>query len=184
MDLGKRLDRPVVLVGLMGVGKSTVGRRLAQRLGLPFVDSDAAIESAAGLSPAEVFERYGEDDFRDGERRLVARLVEGEVRVIATGGGAYVDPRTRELLNTRAITVWLDAPVDILAERTSRRNTRAQLRTGAPNATLERLASERRQSYEQAHIHVKSGSGAHRDVVDAIVRALDIHLSNSPARPE
>ena len=179
MDLAKRLDRPLVLVGLMGVGKSTVGRRLARRLGLPFVDSDAAIEDAAGLSPAEVFERYGEQDFRDGERRLVARLVdEGDIQVIATGGGAFVDPRTRELLNERAITIWLDAPVDILAERTSRRDTRAQLRDGDPKATLERLASERRQSYEQAHIHVKSGSGAHRDVVEAIVRALDSHLES------
>ena len=177
MDLAKRLDRPIVLVGLMGVGKSTVGRRLAKRLGLPFVDSDAAIEDAAGLSPAEVFERYGEQDFRDGERRLVARLVaEGKVSVIATGGGAYIDPRTRELLNARAVTVWLDAPVEILAERTSRRDTRAQLRDGDPKATLERLASERREAYEQAHIHVKSGTGAHREVVDAIVRALDQFL--------
>ena len=123
MDLiGKRLDRPIVLVGLMGVGKSTVGRRLARRLGLPFVDSDSEIEGAAGLSAAEVFERYGEKDFRDGERRLVARLIEGEVRVIATGGGAYVDPRTRELLNSRAITIWLDAPVEVLAERTAPRH--------------------------------------------------------------
>jgi shikimate kinase len=177
MDLAKRLDRPIVLVGLMGVGKSTVGRRLARRLSLPCVDSDAAIEDAAGLSPAEVFERYGEHDFRDGERRLVARLVEGSVRVIATGGGAFVDPRTRELLNSRAITVWLDAPVDILTERTSRRDTRAQLRNGDPKATLERLADERRQSYEQAHVHVKSGDGAHKDVVEAIVRALDDYLA-------
>ena len=177
MDLTKRLDRPIVLVGLMGVGKSTVGRRLARRLGLPFVDSDAAIEDAAGLSPAEVFERYGEQDFRDGERRLVARLVdEGNIQVIATGGGAFVDPRTRELLNARAITIWLDAPVDILAERTSRRDTRAQLRDGDPKAILDRLADERRPAYEQAHIHVKSGSGAHRDVVDAILRALDAYL--------
>src|ERR671921_1274240 len=122
MELGKRLDRPVVLVGLMGVGKSTVGRRLAKRLGLPFVDSDAAIADASGFSAAEVFERYGERDFRDGERRLVARLMDGSVGVIATGGGAFVDPRTRELLNQRAITVWLDAPVDILRDRTSRRN--------------------------------------------------------------
>ena len=144
IDLHKRLDRPVVLVGLMGVGKSTVGRRLAKRLGLAFVDSDSAIEDAAGYSPAEVFERYGEQDFRDGERRLVARLIEGDVRVIATGGGAFVDPRTRELLNDRAITVWLDAPVDILAERTSRRDTRAQLRNGDPKETLERLSQERR----------------------------------------
>jgi len=177
IEFGKRLDRPIVLVGLMGVGKSTVGRRLARRLGLSFVDSDAAIEDAVGLSPAEVFERYGENDFRDGERRLVARLVEGDVRVIATGGGAYVDARTRQLLNERAITVWLDAPVDILAERTSRRDTRAQLRNGDPKGTLERLANERRQSYEQAHIHVKSGAGAHKDVVEAIVRALDDYLS-------
>jgi len=176
-ELTKRLDRPVVLVGLMGVGKSTVGRRLAKRLGLPFVDSDTAIEDAAGLSPAEVFERYGEQDFRDGERRLVARLVEGDLLVIATGGGAYVDERTRELLNERAITVWLDAPVDILAERTSRRDTRAQLRNGDPKGTLERLAKERRGSYEQAHIHVKSGDGAHRDVVDAILGALETYLS-------
>lgn len=176
MELAKRLDRPVVLVGLMGVGKSTVGRRLAKRLGLPFVDSDSAIEDAAGYSPAEVFERFGEQDFRDGERRLVARLIEGEIRVIATGGGAFVDPRTRRLLNQRAITIWLDAPVDILAERTSRRDTRAQLRNGDPEGTLRRLSEERRPSYEEAHIHVRSGDGAHKDVVDAIVQALDHHL--------
>jgi len=177
MELGKRLDRPVVLVGLMGVGKSTVGRRLAKRLGLSFVDSDSAIEDAAGYSPAEMFERFGEKDFRDGERRLVARLIEGEIRVIATGGGAFVDPRTRELLNERAITVWLDAPVDVLTERTSRRDTRVQLRNGDPKSTLERLAQERRPSYEEAHIHVKSGEGAHREVVEAIVEALEQHLS-------
>ena len=177
MELAKRLDRPIVLVGLMGAGKSTVGRRLARRLGIPFVDSDAEIEGAAGLSPAEVFERYGEQDFRDGERRLVARLVdEGKVSVIATGGGAFIDPRTRELLNERAITVWLDAPVEILTERTSRRDTRAQLRNGDPKATLERLASERRAAYEQAHLHIRSGSGAHKEVVDAILRALDGYL--------
>src|SRR5690349_23365232 len=162
MDLGKRLDRPIVLVGLMGAGKSTVGRRLARRLGLAFVDSDAEIEDAAGLSAAEVYEKFGEKDFRDGERRLVARLMDGAVRVIATGGGAYVDPRTRELLNQRAITVWLDAPVDILTERTGRRDTRAQLRNGDPKATLQRLSEERRPSYQEAHIHVRSGDGAHR----------------------
>jgi shikimate kinase len=177
MDLAKRLDQPVALVGLMGVGKSTVGRRLAKRLGLPFVDSDSAIEDAAGYTAAEMFERYGEQDFRDGERRLVARLIEGEVRVIATGGGAYVDARTRQLLNERAITVWLDAPVDILAERTARRDTRPLLKNGDPKGTLERLAEERRPSYQEAHIHVKSGDGAHRDVVDAIIQALEEHLA-------
>jgi len=179
MELGRRLDRPVVLVGLMGVGKSTVGRRLAKRLGLSFVDSDAEIEGAAGYPAAEVFERYGERDFRDGERRLVARLVEGDVRVIATGGGAFVDPNTRQLLNERAITIWLDAPVDILAERTARRDTRAQLRDGDPKSVLRKLDEERRPSYAEAHIHVKSGDGAHHDVVDAIVRALEAYLGNS-----
>ena len=181
MHLSKRLDRPVVLVGLMGVGKSTVGRRLARRLGLSFVDTDEEIEGAAGYPAAEVFERFGEDDFRDGERRLVARLIEGDIRVIATGGGAYVDPRTRELLNERAITVWLDAPVDILAERTSRRDTRAQLRNGDPKRVLQRLADERRPSYEEAHIHVKSGDGAHKDVVDAIIEALENRLARPGA---
>ena len=176
-ELGKRLDRPVVLVGLMGVGKSTVGRRLAKRLGLPFVDSDAEIEDAAGYPAAEIFERFGERDFRDGERRLVARLIEGDIRIIATGGGAYVDPTTRKLLNERAITVWLDAPVEILAERTSRRDTRAQLRNSDPKAVLEKLAEERRPSYAEAHIHVRSGDGAHGDVVEAIVRALDDYLT-------
>jgi len=177
MDLSKRLDRPIVLVGLMGVGKSTVGRRLAKRLGLSFVDSDAEIEDASGFPPAEMFERYGERDFRDGERRLVARLLEGDVRVIATGGGAYVDPGTRKLLNERAITIWLDAPVDILAERTSRRDTRAQLRNGDPRTVLQKLAEERRPSYAEAHLPVKSGDGAHKDVVDSIVQALERFLA-------
>jgi shikimate kinase len=180
-EVAKRLNRPVVLVGLMGVGKSTVGRRLAKRLGLPFIDSDAAIEDASGYSAAEVYERYGEQDFRDGERRLVARLVENDIRVIATGGGAYVDPRTRKLLNERAITIWLDAPVDILTERTGRRDTRPLLRNNDRKGTLERLSEERRPSYEEAHIHVKSGDGAHKDVVDAIVLALEEYLAKPAA---
>ncbi len=179
MDMGKRLDRPIVLVGLMGVGKSTVGRRLAKRLGLSFVDSDSEIEGAAGLTAAEVFERYGEKDFRDGERRLVARLMDGEVRVIATGGGAYVDPRTRELLNSRAVTIWLDAPVAVLTERTARRDTRPLLRTANPRETLERLSVERRPSYAEAHIHVRSGVGAHKDVVDSILKALEAFLDGA-----
>jgi shikimate kinase len=171
------LDRPIVLVGLMGAGKSTVGRRLAKRLDLPFVDSDVAIEEASGTNTAELYERYGEQDFRDGERRLVARLVDGDVRVIATGGGAFNDPRTREILNERAITIWLDAPVDVLAERTSRRNNRPLLHTPDPAATLARLAEERRGFYEQAQIHAQSsGDGAHHDVVESILVALRQHL--------
>jgi shikimate kinase len=181
--LTDRLDRPIVLVGLMGAGKSTVGRRLAKRLGLPFIDTDAAIQDAAGYTPSEVFERFGEDDFRDGERRLVARLVDGQVRVIATGGEVFIDPRTRELLNSQAVTVWLDAPVDLLTDRTGRLETRPLLRNVDRKTTLERLAAERRALYAEAHLHVKSGNGAHSDVVDSIIAALDAHLDGAGARP-
>jgi shikimate kinase len=171
------LDKPIVLVGLMGAGKSTVGRRLARRLSLPFVDTDVEIEEAAGTTTAELFERYGENDFRDGERRLVARLVDGAVRVIATGGGAFVDPRTRQLLNDRAITVWLDAPVEVLAERTGRRDTRPLLRKGNRAETLARLAEQREPMYAEARIHIRSGTGAHGDVVEAIIAAVEEHLT-------
>jgi shikimate kinase len=181
--LRESLDRPIVLVGLMGAGKSTVGRRLAKRLGLPFIDTDAAIQEAAGYTPAEVFERFGEADFRDGERRLVARLVDRQVRVIATGGEVFVDPRTRKLLNERAITVWLDAPVDLLAGRTGRLETRPLLRNVDRREALERLAAERRHIYAEAHLHVTSGNGAHSDVVDSIVAALSKHLSRDVPRP-
>jgi shikimate kinase len=160
----------------MGAGKSTVGRRLARRLGLPFVDSDTAIEDASGLSAAEVFERYGEHDYRDGERRIVSRLIDGEVRVIATGGGAYIDPDTRALLNNNAITVWLDAPIDVLAERTARRDTRPLLRNQDPRGTLQRLDEERRPTYGEAHIRVTTGTGAHNDVVDSIIDELNTWL--------
>ena len=158
-----------------------MGRRLARRLGLPFVDSDSAIEDAVGLPAGEVFERYGEADYRDGERRLVARLIDGQVRVIATGGGVFVDPRTRVLLKERAITVWLDAPVDVLAERTARRDTRPLLKNEDPKGTLEQLASIERQAYAEADLHVRSGDGAHKDVVEAILRGLDEHLSKRSA---
>ena len=163
----------------MGAGKSTVGRRLAKRLGLPFIDTDSAIADAAGYSAAEIYERYGEADFRDGERRLVARLIDGDVRVIATGGGVFVDPRTRQFLNERSITVWLDAPIDVLADRTARRDTRPLLRNGDPKGTLERLSVERGPSYAEAHIRVTSGQGAHGDVVDSILAALESHLAGS-----
>ena len=176
--MAKRLDRPVVLVGLMGVGKSTVGRRLARRLDLPFVDSDSEIEEAVGLPWGELFERYGEEDYRDGERRLIARLIDSQVRVIATGGGVFVNVETRKLLKERTITVWLDAPVHILHERTSRRDTRPLLKNGDPKETLERIAKIERDACAEAHIHIKSGDGAHREVVEAIVQALDDYLAN------
>ena len=184
-NLVERLDRPLVLVGLMGAGKSTVGRRLARRLDLPFIDTDAAIEDAAGYTPTEVFERFGEADFRDGERRLVARLVDDQVRVIATGGEVFIDPRTRELLNQRAITIWLDAPVDLLAGRTTRLHTRPLLnKVDDRKTTLEQLEAERRHMYAEAHIHVKSGNGAHSNVVESIVEALEKHLGgDDESRP-
>lgn len=181
--LSDRLAKPIVLVGLMGAGKSTVGRRLAKRLGLSFVDTDTAIADAAGYSAAEIFERYGEADFRDGERRLVARLIDGQVRVIATGGGVFVDPRTRKLLNEEAITIWLDAPVDVLADRTARRDTRPLLRNGDPKGTLERLAQERGAAYAEAHIRVTSGGGAHGQVVESIVEALEEYLNGRGGQP-
>lgn len=174
-----RLTRPIVLVGLMGAGKSTVGRRLAMRLRLPFVDTDAAIQDAAGYSAGEMYERYGEADFRDGERRLVARIVDASVKVIATGGGVFADQGTRKLLKERSITVWLDAPVDILAERTARRNTRPLLRNDNPRGTLERLSVERGPAYAEAHIRITSGGGAHRDVVDSIIAALENFLDET-----
>lgn len=177
--LSQRLDRPVVLVGLMGAGKSTIGRRLAKRLDLPFVDSDDAIIDASGYTPTEIFERFGEEDFRDGERRVVARLIdEGDVQVIATGGGAYTDAQTRNLLNERAITVWLDAEIDILAERTRRPDTRPLLKGNVRERKriLEDLADKRRGDYAKAHLHVRSGKGAHDVVVDAILDALNTHL--------
>jgi len=185
--LREQLDRPIVLVGLMGAGKSTVGRRLARRLGLPFIDSDSEIEEAVGLPWGEVFERYGEEDYRDGERRLVARLIDGQIRVIATGGGVFVDPRTRELLKEKTVTVWLDAPVDVLAERTGRRDTRPLLKNGDRKSTLERLAEVERAAYAEAHVRVRSGGGAHGEVVDKIIDALGRHLGNggapSPRQP-
>ncbi|MCJ7420629.1 shikimate kinase [Sphingomicrobium astaxanthinifaciens] len=175
--LASRLDRSVVLVGLMGAGKSTVGRRLARRLGLDFVDSDDAIADASGYSAAEVFERFGETEFRDGERRLVARLAGGPVCVIATGGGAFVDPQTRTLLNRDCITVWLDAPIEILAERTGRRDTRPLLRGGGREQKLRQLLEQRRKLYAEAHLRIESSKSAHVDVVDRIIAALEEHLA-------
>jgi shikimate kinase len=175
-----RLTRPVVLVGLMGAGKSTVGRRLARRLGLPFVDSDSEIEDAAGLTAGEVFQRFGERDFRDGERRVVARLANGPVRVIATGGGAFVSAETRALLNDKCVTIWLDAPVDLLTERTARRpETRPMLKDSDRAETLTRLIDQRRPAYAEAHIRIPSEGGSHHQVVERIVAALDEHLKEN-----
>jgi shikimate kinase len=167
-----RPDRSIVLVGLMGVGKSTVGRRLAKRLGLPFVDSDAEIEKAADHKIAEIFDRFGEAGFRDGERRVIMRLIDGPPKVVATGGGAFMDERTRALILERCIAIWLDADLETLAERVSRRGHRPLLRGRDPLPLLRELAAARNPVYAEAHHHVCSQSMPHERAVERIVEAL------------
>lgn len=173
------IGRPIVLVGLMGVGKSTVGRRLAKRLGLEFVDSDTEIEQAAGYTISEIFERFGEPSFRDGERRVIARLVEGAPKVIATGGGAFMDPLTRELILDRCIAVWLDADPAVLAERVARRDSRPLLKDKDPLTVLRQLAETRNPVYAEAQIRVRSQPTPHDHTVEQILAALGAWQSQS-----
>ena len=169
--------RPIVLVGLMGVGKTTIGKRLAARLELPFVDADHAIEEAAGLSIAEIFEKFGEPHFRDGERRVISRLVDGTPKIIATGGGAFMQEETRRLILEKAIAIWLDADIDILAERVRRREgTRPLLKDRDPKQVLAELAEVRNPVYALAPIHIRSQAQPHETTVDAIVKALETCL--------
>ena len=167
-----RLDRSIVLVGLMGVGKSTIGKRLAKRLALEFVDSDEEIERAAGLSITEIFDRFGETSLRDGERRVIARLVEGSPRVIATGGGAFINDETRALILQRCIAVWLDADVETLAARVARKDNRPLLRDKDPVTILRELAAVRNPLYAEAPIHVRSHSAPHEESVEKVLEAL------------
>ena len=165
--------RSIVLVGLMGVGKSTIGRRLAKRLNLPFVDSDDEVEQAAGLSIAEIFERYGEQTFRDGERRVIARLIEGRPKVVATGGGAFMNDDTRALILERATAVWLDADLEVLVQRVARRpGSRPLLRDRDAGEALAELAAKRNPVYALAHIHVRSQPAPHHATVNAILEKL------------
>jgi shikimate kinase len=177
-DIARRIDRPLVLVGMMGCGKSTIGRKLANALGFDFVDADDEVEAAAQMSISEIFDAYGEGGFRDGERRVIARLIEqgGPQRVIATGGGAFVNPQTRALVLDRATAIWLDCDVDTLLERVSRKDTRPLLREGDPRATLERLLRERGPAYAEAPIRVVGRTGPHHRTMNAILRALDTFL--------
>lgn len=165
----------IALIGLMGAGKSTVGRRLAERLSMPFRDADAEIEAAAGRSIAELFEEFGESYFRDGERRVIRRLLHGPPHVLATGGGAFLDERTRRLIRRRALSVWLKADLDILMERVTRRNHRPLLRSDDPRAIMARLMEERYPVYAQADVIVETGAGPHEDVVGRILAALEAH---------
>ncbi|MGI4878516.1 MAG: shikimate kinase [Janthinobacterium lividum] len=159
----------------MGSGKSTIGRRLGVRLGLPFVDADTEIERASGMTIAEMFERYGEDHFRDGERRVIARLIDGPAKVIATGGGAFVAADTRALILARAIAVWLDADIATLVERVRRRGHRPLLKDRDPAVVLTELAAVRNPLYAEAHIHINSRPAPHEITVQAIVGALAKH---------
>lgn len=165
-------DRSIVLVGLMGAGKSTVGRRLAKRLGLPFVDSDDEIERAADHKIAEIFDRFGEASFRDGERRVIARLIEGPPKVIATGGGAFMNDATRKLVLERCIAVWMDADLETLAERVTRRDHRPLLHDRDPLPLLRDLAERRNPIYAGAHLHVRAEPAPHERSVQQIVDAL------------
>lgn len=168
-----RFDRPLVLVGLMGAGKSTIGKRLAARLHLPFVDADQEIERAAGLSITEIFERFGEKEFRDGERRVIGRLIDGKPKVIATGGGAFMQEETRALILLRATAIWLDADIEVLAERVQRREgSRPLLKGRDPREALAELAAIRNPVYALAPIRVRSQPLPHEATVDDIVKAL------------
>jgi shikimate kinase len=170
-DAPKPPKKPIALVGLMGAGKSTVGRRLARRLGLPFVDADRQIEAAAGLTVAEIFGRFGEAQFRQSERNVIARLVEGPPRVIATGGGAFMDDGTRALILERCVAIWLNADVEVLAGRASRGGGRPLL-NGDPIAALRTLAEARNPIYAEAHLTVSTDEAGHGQVVSRIVAAL------------
>lgn len=165
-------DRTVALVGLMGAGKSAIGRRLAQRLGLPFVDADVEIEAAAGCSIEEFFERYGEAQFRAGERRVIKRLLDGPPIVLATGGGAFMDAQTRALMRQRAVTVWLRAELPLLLERVGRRSNRPLLKQDDPEAVLQRLMAVRYPVYAEADITIESRDAPAERTTDDVIAAL------------
>ncbi len=164
------MNRTIVLVGLMGVGKSTVGRRLASRLNLPFADGDNEIEAAAGMTVSEIFSTRGEDEFRAGEARVMKRLLEGPP--VVTGGGAMMNPETRALMKDHSVSVWMRADLDVIAERVARRDTRPLLRNRDPLAVLKDLAEKRYPIYAEADLTVDVGVGSHGVAVEAMLQAL------------
>lgn len=166
------LPKPVVLVGLMGAGKSTIGRRLASALALPFIDSDNEIVEAAGCSIADIFESYGEAIFRDLEQRVLLRLVSNEPCVIATGGGAFINPAIRAAIKEKVISVWLKADLDTLLDRVSRRDSRPLLKTGDKGTILSKLMAERYPIYAEADLTIDSTAGPHETVVENILSML------------
>lgn len=171
---------PVVLVGLMGAGKSRIGHELARRLDLDFVDGDAEIEKAAGCTIAEFFAQYGEAAFREGERRVYARLLDGAPKVLATGGGAFMDAETRALIQDQAISVWLRADLDVLVRRCGRKNTRPLLNNGDPRRILADLMDRRYPVYAQAHLTLDSDDRPVDQTLDRLLDALDDHLAAHP----
>jgi shikimate kinase len=177
--------RTIVLVGLMGAGKSKIGRRLAARLNLPFFDSDQEIEAAAGESIEEIFANRGERVFRDGERRVIARLLAQPVHVLATGGGAFMDPATRQLIGERGVSLWLRADLDVLISRVSRRNNRPLLKSGNARAILGALIEQRHPVYAEADVVVDSGEGSPELTVSRAIAALAAcPLATTPLRTE
>jgi shikimate kinase len=175
--------RSVVLVGLMGAGKSTVGRRLAQKLGLPFRDADHEIEAAAGMTIPDIFAIYGETYFRDGERRVIARLLQEGPIVLATGGGAFMSEETRARIRERGVSVWLRADHDVLMRRVRKRTNRPLLQNADPEGTMRKLIEARHPVYAQADLMVESHEAPHDRVVHEVARALKAWLetARSPA---
>lgn len=165
-------QRSIVLVGLMGSGKSTIGRRLAQRLGMRFADADDEIERAAGMTISDIFARFGEPHFRDGERRVIARLLAGKPLVLATGGGAFMNDETRTLIQQGSLSIWLDADIPTLVERVARRQHRPLLKNRDPATVLRELAAVRNPVYAEAHLRVSSASNPHEHTVRSILEAL------------
>lgn len=170
------LNQPVVLVGLMGAGKSTVGRRLAKVIGRRFVDSDQEIELAAGCGVSDIFAIHGEQIFRDLEKRVIERLLDEKDIVLATGGGAWMQPPIRKAVGQKAVSVWLRADLDTLVERVEKRNHRPLLETGDKRAILDKLMQERYKVYKKADLVVDSGNGPHEEVVNDIVKTLKIFV--------
>jgi shikimate kinase len=168
-----RLTRTVALVGMMGAGKSSVGRRLATRLDVPFHDADSELEASAGCSISEIFDRFGEAAFRSGERKVIARLLREPPHVLATGGGAFVEETIRAQIRENAISVWLRAPVDLLVSRVARRDTRPLLRGGDPREIIEQMLRDREPVYREADLSVDSEDGPHTAAVERIVAALE-----------
>jgi shikimate kinase len=174
--------RTLVMVGMMGAGKSSIGRRLANRLGLPFVDADTEIERAANETISEISERHGEAYFRDGERRVIQRILDDKPKVLATGGGAFVNAETRAaIFESHAISIWLKADREVLMSRVRRRSNRPLLKTDNPEATMDRLIAERYPVYAEATLHIQSRDVAHDVVIDDILKALADHLERTPA---